>query len=421
MLHFSIFMLIYKKMGKKFLLTLVLSFVLTNPLKVKAVEFIPMGHLEVLRAYSQIRHGSHLLGEDISGYYSPIVKFNSTLYLIPLYTIQFQKVKQFLPEEEGNHLYNTYMVHNFTLSLRKEFQPGWFVKFSAIGTWNFVKETHEEAWGRGLYDYRDAGAGIDLRHKKTVEDNKQDYTFGFQYYRRQYPNFSSLISLASPVPPERREKDFDGFKISTGFENLASGGEEFYIKPYFLIKHFIDKHLLKDDGTLNLNQHRQDEVFNLDCGFKLPLMERLFFYLDNNYAYNYSNAGFYDSRNTVILADDVFTPHYYSYHSYAISPALEYIYTLAEQKDVKVKLGYSFLDRYYTDRKSQTESGTYSNKEERDSEHCVSSSLAWPLTKKIDFLTKFSYTWSRSSQKYEQYYIYHYNIYEVEAGLSLDF
>ena len=106
-----------------------------------AAEFMPLGHAELLQAYSEIVKGDHNLGFDLSGYYSPIVKFDDTLYLIPLYSSQFEEIAQYLPQEEGNVFFNTYMVQNFDLALRKEFKPGWFLRFGPIGTWNFTKET----------------------------------------------------------------------------------------------------------------------------------------------------------------------------------------------------------------------------------------------------------------------------------------
>ena len=387
-----------------------------------AAELISLGHVEVLEAYSDIKKGHPLLGQDLSGYYSPTVKFSDKLYLIPLYSVQFQRIRQYLPTEEGNKLYNTYFTNNFNLAMRYEFLPTWFVKLTALGTWNFVKESSEEAWGRGLYDYRDAGSSIELKHKVKADDYERSYTAGAQYYRRQYPNFLSLLSAASPTAAERREKDFDGYKYSLGLEQTADSGFGWYVKPYYLQKFYLDKHIVRDDGVLDDTKKRWDSVINLDGGVKVPLWaEKLFLNLDNNYTYNYSTMGYYDTRNTIPLNDDVYTRGYYSYHSFEVAPSLDLFVPVGEKKVARLNLGYSFLDRAYSHRKAQDENGGYTESAERDLEHTYSSALTWPLTKKIGLLTRFSYTIVRSNQKFEQFYKYSYDTYQVSSGLSLDF
>jgi len=387
----------------------------------EAAEFQPFGHLELLQAYSGVKRGNSVLGYDINGYYCPTVKFNNSLYLIPVYSVQYEKIRQYLPEEQGYHLANIYLVHNLSVALRKEFRPGWFVKLTVLGTWNYLKETRDEAWAKGLYDYRDAGGAIDLRHKVKESTRQEDYTAGVEWYRRVYPNYFTLLSTASPTAPERREKDYLGYKYRLGFERANADGSEVYLKPYLLIKYFTDKYLVQEDGVLDPSKRRRDYVISLDCGGKLPLTENISFLLDNNYTFNRSNLGYYDSRDTTALSDDVYTKHYYTCHEYTLGPALEYQYSLDEEKQVKVKIGYSFLDRFYPERKVQTEDSTYSNKKERDSEHAATAQFSWPLTKNIDALARYSYTWARSNYNYQQYYRYRYDSYRIEAGLAVDF
>ncbi|RKY28068.1 MAG: hypothetical protein DRP61_02720 [Candidatus Omnitrophota bacterium] len=384
-------------------------------------KFINTGHIEVLGTYSDIKKGEALWGYNIFGYICPSLKIDPTLYLIPLYTLEYKRLRQFISEEEGIVQYTNYLTHNLTLGLRKEFKKNWFIKISTLGTWNYVKETKDEDWGEGLYDYRDAGVSLDFRHRIRTEKTFENYTWGFEYFRRKYPNFQSLLSIGMPSAPEKNEKDFDGYKFSFGWERATSEGLKFYIKPYLLLKFFLDKHLLNEDGTLNSSKKRKDTLLNLDWGISFPLTEKIRFFLDNNYSYNYSKLGYYDSKNTLILTDDKFIPRYYYYQSFLISPSLEYIYPLEGEKEISLKLGFSFLYKDYFDRKAQTESGTYSQKDQRDLEYELSAALSFPITKKLNWLIRYSYTWARSNQRYEAYYRYNYDTYLIEAGFSLNF
>ena len=403
-----------------FLLCL-LIFLLSENIFPQNPKLITMGHLEVLGSYSDIREGENLWGYNIFGYLSPSLRINPTLYVIPLYTLEYKRLRQFISEEEGLIQYSNYMTHNLTLALRKEFKKGWFIRISALGTWNYVKETKDEDWGEGLYDYRDAGLSIDFRHRVKTQEALEDYTGGLEYFRRKYPNFQSLLSIGMPSAPEKNEKDFDGYKFSFGWEKTTSRGLKFYIKPYLLLKFFLDKHLLNEDGTLNSSKKRKDTLLNLDWGVSFPITEKIRFFLDNNYSYNYSKLGYYDSKNTLLLTDDKFIPRYYYYQSFSINPSLEYIYPLEEEREISLKLGFSFLYKDYFGRKAQTEDGTYSQKDQRDLEYGLSATLSLPLTKKLSWLIRYSYTWARSNQRYEAYYRYNYDTYLIEAGLSLDF
>ena len=162
-------------------------------------------------------------------------------------------------------------------------------------------------------------------------------------------------------------------------------------------------------------------MFNLDYGFRMPLNEKFFLNVENNYTYNYSNLDYYDSRNDPFISNDIFTPNYYSYHSASIYPYIEYVNSLQQDKDLIVKLGYSYLFRYYPERKAQFANGGYKLNDQRDLEHTLYSSLTMPLTKKFDFLLRCWYTWARSNQKFEQFYRYKYDTYVAQAGFSLDF
>ena len=388
----------------------------------RAAELIQLGHVELLRAYSEIKKGDDDLGVDLSGYYSPTVKFNDTLYLIPLYSAQFYRVEQYMPQEEGNVFFDTYLTHNINLALRKEFSPGWFFKVGALGTWNFVRETHEDKWGRGLYDYMDAGASAEIKRQVKKEETVNVYLAAVEYYRRQYPNFATLISETTVTPPERREKDYDGYKLKLRAEAANADGLRGYLETSYLHKLFLDKHLVLEDGTLDTDRQRKDYEIGFDGGFFLPLpWEKFGLTFDSDFLHNFSNMGYYDSLNTLALGDDVYTPHYFAYDSFTVTPAFEFAQPLGEEKLLRLRLGYGYMHRHYPHRKAQMLDGTYTTEEQTDAQHEYFATLTIPLTKKINFVTKYSFVKFRSTQKFETYYRYNYSSYQIKSGISWDF
>lgn len=387
-------------------------------------RIIPIGNLEVLGSYSDIDEGSDLWGFNISGSFAPAVRLNDRNHLIPLYHGAFKRMRQFVAQEEGGRLYNTWQIHNGSLALRTQLSNKWSTRLTTLGTWNFVKETRDESFSEGLYDYRDFGGSFDARHTDIypVEKRQRVLSGGLQYFRRDYPNFQSLLSLATVTAPEEDEKDFDAVRLSAGFEDKSAEGLRWELKSSLLLKYFVDKRLIGEDGVLDVDRKRRDYVVEVNLNAAEPFLAgRWEVGLDNAIIYNNSNLDFYDSRDTVGLGDDVFTQDYYTYFSAVIYPHITFYHHLTRDKKLALKLGYSFLVRDYKDRKAQDSDGAYTNEDQQDTEHSLHIFGTFPITKSIDWITNFDYTLAGSNQNYEKYYRYEYDVYQIQTGISMGF
>ena len=387
-------------------------------------RIIPIGNLDILGTYSDSNKGSGLWGYDISGSFSPVVRLNDTQYLIPLYNGAYKRMRQYVTQEEGGRLYNTWQLHNGSLALRTQLTDELTNRITAFGSWNFVKETRDESFGEGLYDYRDLGGSCDMRYTILTLDEKRNiyYRGGIEYFRRKYPNFQSLISLAAVTAPEKNEKEFDAIKFSTGLEEKNPAGISWELKPSVLLKYFVDKKLIHEDGVLDPSKKRRDYVFEIDLNGAYPFGEgRWEIALDNSIDYNHSNIGFYDTRDTALISDDVFTNNYYTYLSMMAYPYLTYYHALSRDKKISIRAGYSFLRRDYSGRRAQEADGTYTNVKQKDKEHAFHITTFYPITKSMAWVTTFDYTIEKSNQKYEKYYRYEYAVYQVQSGISIRF
>lgn len=400
-----------------------ISVLVIIPSRVFAVDVVSLGYLEATGTYTDIFDSDDDYGSDISAFYSPVLKFSETLYLIPLLDVHFNSYPQYLPQDEGSSYYNTYFVTNIHLGLRKEFKPGWFFKVTALGTRNIMKETPSDNWGDGLYDYTDIGFSNELRRIIKDEESEKNYVASFQYYKRKYANFATLISSTTVTPPEIREKDYNALKYLVRADSAYAGRGGWHWEPYLFQKFYSDKHTVKEDGTLDLNDDRVDYEFGVNFGgtYLLPKFQRIALALDNTYVFNNSNMSYYDSRNTLSLTDDVFTKDYYDYQSASISPSFEYTHPVGEGKNLRLRLGYSFLYRWYGDRKAQDVAGDYTGDEQHDRQHTYSAVLRIPIVKGIDSVTDYSFTHVNSNQKFEDYYRYSVASYTIRSGFSLSF
>lgn len=403
-------------MSKPKILTIILiiSFFLPQFLYAQQKRIIPIGSFQALGSYSDTNKGTGLWGYNISGSYAPSIRLNDTQFLIPLYNGTYKRMRQYVTQDEGGRMYNTWQIHNASVALRTQHSEEWISRITGLATWNLVTETRDESFGEGLYDYRDFGGSFDLRQNLAIDETKQrDYSWGIQYFRRIYPNFKSLISLATVTAPETDEKDFDGIKFSSGVEENVTQGISWELKPSLLLKYFIDKKLIGDDGVLKTGKERRDYIISGDLNSDWPFKKgRWVLSADSSISYNNSNLDFYDSRGTLTLSDDIFTEDYYDYLSVVTYPYITYYHPLDKERRFALRAGYSFLLRDYPGRKVQESSGAYTSADQRDKEHSVHLASSYPITKEMSWVSYFDYSWVKSNQKYEMYYLYTYNVYQ---------
>ncbi len=392
-----------------------------RPLIDRVEDIILIGNIDLFGAYSKVPGGKDIWGLRYIGSISPVIKFSDRTYLIPLYNSSFKKERQIISVEEGARIYSHTQSHNLSLALKRIHTPRLSSRSNLFVGWNLNKETADESWGEGLYDYRDRGFEVDLQYTtQETEDRVGMLNFGLQYYRRDYPNFKSLISLASPTAPEVNEKNYDGYRATVGYELTRAQDLTFGAQYSALLKNFCDKKVIDSGGILQ-DEEREDNVHTINLNMRYAPSEKFTLGLDSELVINQSNQNFHDSRDTVPLTDDVFTPDYFDYLSYELGPSLTYIHKLKKGGDVRFKFDYSFLVRDYPGRKAQEQDDTYTDDDQTDLVHRFSATVSYPLTKRLRWIFLYEYSINRSNMEYERYYRYDYDIYHILTGISFGF
>jgi len=393
-----------------------------QPVKQK-LKIIPIINLDALATYSKVQGHNAIGGALIDLSISPTIRLNKRNYIIPLYNLNYHRKRQVISQEEGGRLTQETMTHNFFLTYKRLLTRKLTAKFSALGTLAYYKETNDEDWSKGLYDYIDKGALMDFEYTLSHPKERvfKELNFETEYYRRMYTNFRSLISLATPTALEENEKDYDGLKFTLGYLRQNPDGLSFEAEYMPLLKYYTDKLVIDSDGVLISGKEREDNQHTINLDLSYPLTKRLTIGLDNQIIINRSNQNYYDSRNTITLSDDVFTDDYYDYNSYQIKPSLSYNIPIKKNKDLTINLSYSYLNRLYTNRKAQSSNGSYTTEDEEDKYHTINLGLSYPLTDKIKALFIVDYIDAQSNMKYEEYYRYNYDLLTIACGISCRF
>ena len=288
---------------------------------------------------------------------------------------------------------------------------------------NYNKETSDESFGDGLYDYRDYGAYLDYQYNLIkTETDTGTLLFGGKYYFREYPNFKTLISLASQTAPEEDEKDQNVWGLTSRYTHKFANKLILSLSYDFLYKYFTDKHTVDSDGILE-DKKRQDKVHYFKLNGDYRLSKNFILGLDAEIELNNSNQNYYDSMGTVPLplTDDVFVPHYFNYNRYEIRPSLTYLFPLKENKNIVFKVAYAYTIRDYNNRNVKDAQGTYKSDIQEDNIHAGFLNISFPLTQKLSFLINADYSHTISNMEYERYYHYDYDIYHILSGFSYKF
>ena len=346
------------------------------------------------------------------------------LYWINLYSGSYNQISRVTGQEEGGQSTESTQAHNLTTALKYNVTESWSLRPLFFTSWNFINETEDESFGNGLYDYRDIGGAIESTHLlEKGSARSSELIWGFRFYDRHYPNYSSLLSLFDPrvQVSEEHEKDFLGYKFNFGYESKQPTGWSWSLEEVLLYKDFEDKRTIDPNGIRSDNHRRQDYLNEINGSISHPLSERWVGRLDGQFGFNLSNLDFYDTHNTTTLADDTFVGDYFDYVSFLIRPSLNYEQPLANKNFVSATVSYGLTLQRYTGRKTQDSAGVYQDAEQQDFVHRFSGVLRYPLTPNISWVTQSSYTIADSNQQFETFYRYNYNSWDALTGVSIKY
>ena len=387
-------------------------------LKVEAsqAKIIPLIDITTLGLYSKVIGSGGLEGLVLKGIFSPVVKYDDKHYFIPMYYGAYKKSRQVVTQEEGGQIYNTVTDQNLTLQYKYIPSKRWIVRANGLARLHYVEESGD-SFGDGLYDYRDFGLGGNLeRVLSKTSTSQRSLISGIEYYQREYPNYQSLISLATVTAPETDEKDYSGIRPSLRYKSMS---RERVIDIMYspLYKDYNDKKIIGSDGVLTSDQ-REDWFHYLKINYlRIPVEGQLMYGLGLTGIINDSNQHYYDSRSTTSLADDVFSKNYYSFVSLSVNPSVTYVSKVPDKGVATLKLGYSYLVRLYNDRKAQLSDGTYTLDEQLDRIHTIQIEGIYPVNKRWSSMLLYNRTFAYSNMKYETYYQYEYESYSLAVGL----
>ncbi|MBI3549384.1 MAG: hypothetical protein HY078_10125 [Elusimicrobia bacterium] len=393
-----------------------------------AVQYIPIYNINLMGGQYFFSGQKSNINGNASANITPVVKFNDRWSLVPIYNANYQGTKQVTDSVGAGTLYQQSMSHRASfLGIYKPVGTTWRLKPNMSVKREFLKETRDEAWGKGLFDYWKYGLGFEA---ENIYKEPFSYRVGYDFYYVKFPNYQSLESQAGVDPfgnplsragagknvldtinnqvsmSISRPLPYDDPKVS-----LSAGYSMNWQK-------FPDQPIVALTGQ-PIGKKRQDFIQSLSLGVARPQAlrdgdYRLVSNLGIGFQHTGSNQNEFDTTQAKFIADA------YSSVQWSIGPSFSLAW--GEQKQPTVAtLGLTFSSTQYAGRLAQNSSGVYLDEKQYQNRTLLSLGYSYPIAPNFSLKAQTNFLWASSNMAYQQNYRYTYSTANYLFGFTYDY
>lgn len=329
----------------------------------------------------------------------------------------------------GGTLFQQSMDHRVSLKLERKIGERLSLKPRLSYSKEFFRETNDEQWGKGLYDYDRLGVGLVADWPLGRKERPASLSVGYNFFSTSYPNYKSLFSkfgaevasvnLGGQSNPGSRTLDTLSHQINVDLSAEFSESWNVWTSYNLALRFFRDQHII-DSEARYLSAGRFDQSHSIDAGVGWK-PERIFpmfreriktsWNLGYRFERSASNQNHFDTDPAIMT----FVPNYYAYVENSLTPGVQAVFL---PSNASVSLGYTFSLRNYLDRLVQDSDGQYQGEKLSQTNHLISLSASLPIMKRLSFKTSFQWRLSRANTAYEKTYRYNYGSAQYFAGLA---
>lgn len=380
----------------------------------RALEWVPVFDMSALMGQTLIGGDASSWQGNASAQFTPAVKISDAWGLIPTYAATYQGTRSVADLGSGGQLFQDAMSHS--LRLRSVHKRGDLKLKPQLGyRWELMRETTDEGWGKGLFDYRKPSAGLDAEYAFS---DRVSGGAGVDWYQIRFPNFATLESSVKGQGLGREQAS----ARTLDNNNLAWNGWLAFPSPLpgtrarlavsWTDRTFPEQNLVTAAGQLE-SRRRADTLksvtLSLGRGWRLGEQAGVFAELQGSWSRLDSDQNHFDAGQSR------FNPNYYSFEERQILPRATF--TLGRRK-VEASLAYLNTRREFVSRPAQDARGSYTNDAQVLEQDTFMFDLAVPLKHGFKFLASSQIATARSNQRYEQFFKTNYTLQTHLLGFS---
>ncbi|MBI5209456.1 MAG: hypothetical protein HY927_05715 [Elusimicrobia bacterium] len=398
-----------------------------------AVEYIPVCKASLLGGQYFLKGTNANVNANGSLNVAPVVRFSDQWSLIPHYWFNYQGTKGVGDGVGAGTLWQQQMDHK--VGFTGIFSPAatdWKHKHSVSYRRNFMKETLDESWGYGLFDYDKLAVGIEA---ENVYNDPFSYRLGFDAYKIGFPNYKSLESQTGVDPagnPLNRELTSVDVLDTWNFQLSAAGSRPYPYEDPVVSLHatysvlwqvYNDQRLVNRLGQFNTNKPfgRQDFQQNIGLAVGYPTTMKMWgrdlrvsYTMGVTAGHNGSNQNSFDAARTQFIHDA------YSYYSFGVGPNWSVAWG-DKKRPSSVNLSFQFNHQQYTGRLAQNSEGVYTGSNQWQDRYIASLGQSYPIATGFNLVARANFLWAASNQAMEKTYLYTYRTANYMMGFTYEY
>ena len=355
-----------------------------------------------------------------------LAKLSSNWSLVPLYSGYYRGTKSIDDGVGAGTLFQQRMGHALSLTGIRKLEGTWRLKPSTGYKREFLKETRDETWGKGLFDYEKIAVGLEA---ENLYKDPFSFRVALDSYRVRFPHYESLESRSGVDPtgnPLGRELAPKKVLDTWNWQLTTSGSRPFPARdPRYVLqgsysilyKQFVDQNLVDARGQFE-NSGRRDftQTASGSIGRPIPLPEnkRLDLAFGINAAYSKSNQNTFDAQFTRFIPDS------YSYWLMGLGPSATLSW--GEKKSpMTATASFNFQRQQYLGRLVQDSDGTYGSAKQHHDRTTFLLGYAYPIAAKLTLNARASFAWATSNHKFNRNYAYDFRAATYVIGVSYEY
>lgn len=357
------------------------------------------------------------IGGNADIFFSPVINFSPESALLPLYTLNYSGTKDVRELIGGSMPAREMQDHALSFKYVQKLSSGIKLKARTGYKVEYVKETSDEAWGKGLFDYNKIGFGGEAEKSWESWIGKA----GVDFHTMHYANYQSLISRpeyqSSLDTTTYSELSANAGKDVMDYTGIAFYGEAVHaFSPQFigtlhydmLLKQFKDQTLVQNTGLFSSGK-RMDMAHYLTAGIRM-VAPKTGFSLSTMIQYYDSNQNSFDIGRSHFISD------YYDYFENTLMPSIDFTLGSGE-KPSQLSFGWNVAWRQYMQRPAQYQDGEYKDDKVTQMTSTIRASYLYPISGNLSAKFSVNYCDASSNMKYENTYQYNYNTFNYFFGI----
>lgn len=345
----------------------------------------------------------------------PIIRLGERSLLLPRYSGIYSGTRLATEITDYGNLYQQIQDHTIAGKLimgvgekgKLKIEPGIKKEYS--------RETRDEEWGKGLYDYDSVFCQVDLENQY---ENSSTIGCFSRYYTLKFPNYQSLSSEQGTEIMGDRVFDNNTLQIGVNGTLFFRNKKDFFRGSCYIAgSNYTDQKIVASDGSYS-SEKRGDTVLNFDTRvvFNPEKVKNIDYHIGLKLGVRRktSNQNHYDPDFYQ------FIPKFYDYSQLDLGP---YFIFKLEPSDATLMLGYIYSSKNYNERPAQDAGGNYLTEKMYWGVSTISLQVNYPVKKVrgMQFFLGANYCKYQSNMLYEKYYKYNFTTLNFLLGATYEY